>query len=49
MSWEQLTWAHDERIVTQMFQSEQIGRELIVQGQLQMATLFSEVLKLKNS
>jgi hypothetical protein len=49
MSWEQLTWAHDERIATQMFQSEQISRELIVQDQLQMATLFTEVLKLKIS
>jgi hypothetical protein len=30
-----------------MFQIEEIGRELIVQGQLQMATLFVEVKSLK--
>jgi hypothetical protein len=34
-------------IVTQMFQSQEIGRKLIVQGQLQMATLFVEVKSLK--
>jgi hypothetical protein len=38
-----------ERIVIQMFQNEHIGRKLIVQGQLQMATLFAEVLKPTNS
>jgi hypothetical protein len=38
-----------ERIVIQMFQSEQIGRELIVQGQLQMTAFFVEVLKPTNS
>jgi hypothetical protein len=32
-----------------MLESEQIGRELIVQGQLQMATLFAKVLKPKDS
>jgi hypothetical protein len=30
-----------EMISTQMFQNEQMNRELIVQGQLQMATLFA--------
>ncbi len=38
-----------EKITTQMFQSEQIGRKLIVQGQLQMAALFAEVLNPKDS
>jgi hypothetical protein len=32
-----------------MLQSEQIGRKLIMQGQLQMATLFAEVLSPKDS
>jgi hypothetical protein len=32
-----------------MLKSEQIGRELIVQGQLQMAALFATVLKPKDS
>jgi uncharacterized protein YoxC len=38
-----------ERIATYMLQSEWIGRELIVQGQMQMATLFDKVLKPKDS
>jgi len=32
-----------------MLESEQIGRELIVPSQLQMAALFAKVLKLKDS
>jgi hypothetical protein len=32
-----------------MLQSEQIGRKLIVQGQLQMVALFVEILKPKKS
>jgi uncharacterized protein YoxC len=38
-----------ERIITHILQSEQIGRELIKQGQLQMTTLFVEYLKPKDS
>ncbi len=38
-----------ERIATQMFQNEQTSRKLIMQAQLQMATLFAKVLKLKDS
>ncbi len=38
-----------ERIITQIVQSEQIGRELIEQGQLQMTTLFIEYLKPNDS
>jgi hypothetical protein len=38
-----------ERIATWMLQNGKIGRELIVQGQLQMTTLFVKVLKLKDS
>jgi hypothetical protein len=34
-------------ITTQMFQSEETSRKLIVQGQLQMATLFVEIKSLK--
>jgi uncharacterized protein YoxC len=38
-----------ERITTHILQREQIDRELIEQGQLQMAALFVEYLKSKNS
>ncbi len=38
-----------ERITTHILQSEQIGREFIEQGQLQMTTLFIEYVKPKDS
>ncbi len=38
-----------ERITTHILQSEQIGKELIEQGQLQMTVLFVEYLMPKNS
>ncbi len=36
----------NEKIATHMFQNEQTCKELVVQGQSQIATLFANVLKI---
>jgi hypothetical protein len=37
-----------KKITTQILKSEQVGRKLLLEGQLQMAALFVEVLKPRN-
>jgi hypothetical protein len=37
-----------KEIMTQILKSEQVGRKLLLEGQLQMATIFVEVLKPRN-
>jgi hypothetical protein len=34
-----------KEIMTQILKSEQVGRKLLLKGQLQMATIFAKVLK----
>jgi hypothetical protein len=37
-----------KKIITQIIESEQVGRKLLIDGQLQMDVLFAEVLKPRN-